>query len=680
MSLIKCPECAKEFSDHASKCPNCAWPVSWEYIINLKEKTALERILEKYRSMQQNGTTFTKFNIYREEIFSEIELELIYRQGIKETLKKEYWLFESLTLYPEPYVYNNREYYYSMFIFDDKYKKLLKKSSASNEYLGNVNKIPEACLKGLKYSLYIILSNIKKMGIEEFYVYLREIAKLYIEHIPGIDDIDELADLFFCITNNYLFYAENNNVIFNKEIDEIIYDKKFNDIFVRGCYSTNLALMVMFQNKTVDLKEFHKFAIKQDSNYSEITNATCQLEAMGCLTNSKLDKVITSTLNENRCTEILSKISNHIDNELKTKTTTDNHTLYLSYINNEYVDFTTFNGMLIYVIDKNEQLEYILDTTKNKFEIEKVNEATKYKKYKQGIIECLKERPIISIENLNIFNTDIASLKEDELLDIINKMVNEKIIDIYDSEVEKESRIISKHNQYKSYSDIPNKLERDKYVYLKEIEKVLYRLKGATVLELKSNSRLLIDYTEKYDLLDLLNYLVQCDELRKYDYYPGLFFMKSTHVEDPRLSETSEAYILKGLADKSKQYLEAFNNDSKLESLFNGLVQAYNELASAIISQPQVPYRPMSTAAVGIAGTAFGGMTAGLIALQMQAKKQEQYNMNYENYVLEKDKIELLRERAHNYLYWIEEYIRTNKEINIDWEQTKTEIYSRTSN
>ena len=38
MALIKCPECGKEISDRAKKCPNCGFPIKRKNVRTLKKK------------------------------------------------------------------------------------------------------------------------------------------------------------------------------------------------------------------------------------------------------------------------------------------------------------------------------------------------------------------------------------------------------------------------------------------------------------------------------------------------------------------------------------------------------------------------------------------------------------------------------------------------------------------
>lgn len=44
MALIQCPECGKEVSDKARKCPHCGYPL--EDIDFEKEEAAMEKVLE----------------------------------------------------------------------------------------------------------------------------------------------------------------------------------------------------------------------------------------------------------------------------------------------------------------------------------------------------------------------------------------------------------------------------------------------------------------------------------------------------------------------------------------------------------------------------------------------------------------------------------------------------------
>lgn len=39
MALIKCPECGKEFSEHAKNCPNCGYSPSTEKVKDTVQKT-----------------------------------------------------------------------------------------------------------------------------------------------------------------------------------------------------------------------------------------------------------------------------------------------------------------------------------------------------------------------------------------------------------------------------------------------------------------------------------------------------------------------------------------------------------------------------------------------------------------------------------------------------------------
>ncbi len=52
MALVKCPECNKEFSEHADCCPNCGCPMS---VIKKQqeEKKLCKKLL--FRNMQQNS-------------------------------------------------------------------------------------------------------------------------------------------------------------------------------------------------------------------------------------------------------------------------------------------------------------------------------------------------------------------------------------------------------------------------------------------------------------------------------------------------------------------------------------------------------------------------------------------------------------------------------------------------
>ena len=54
MSLIKCPECGKEISDKAEKCPNCACPISLspaENYVQTIEQTGKSLKLQKVISI-----------------------------------------------------------------------------------------------------------------------------------------------------------------------------------------------------------------------------------------------------------------------------------------------------------------------------------------------------------------------------------------------------------------------------------------------------------------------------------------------------------------------------------------------------------------------------------------------------------------------------------------------------
>lgn len=44
MALIKCPECNKEISDKAKKCPNCGFPIKRKKVRTLKKKKKSKNI------------------------------------------------------------------------------------------------------------------------------------------------------------------------------------------------------------------------------------------------------------------------------------------------------------------------------------------------------------------------------------------------------------------------------------------------------------------------------------------------------------------------------------------------------------------------------------------------------------------------------------------------------------
>ena len=47
MALIKCPECGKEISDRAKKCPNCGFPIKRKNVRTLKKKKKSKSIFIK---------------------------------------------------------------------------------------------------------------------------------------------------------------------------------------------------------------------------------------------------------------------------------------------------------------------------------------------------------------------------------------------------------------------------------------------------------------------------------------------------------------------------------------------------------------------------------------------------------------------------------------------------------
>ncbi len=52
MALIRCPECGRQISEYAEKCPGCGWPVQ-----QLREE---EDERDEYEKRRQNGRSSSK--------------------------------------------------------------------------------------------------------------------------------------------------------------------------------------------------------------------------------------------------------------------------------------------------------------------------------------------------------------------------------------------------------------------------------------------------------------------------------------------------------------------------------------------------------------------------------------------------------------------------------------------
>ena len=85
MSLIKCPECGKEFSDKASACPNCGCPISEirKQAGEEKQNNIVELKLEGSYSLKYDGENIEIYNsgIF---VFSAPKKEFVLNYGKEE--------------------------------------------------------------------------------------------------------------------------------------------------------------------------------------------------------------------------------------------------------------------------------------------------------------------------------------------------------------------------------------------------------------------------------------------------------------------------------------------------------------------------------------------------------------------------------------------------------------------
>lgn len=132
-------------------------------------------------------------------------------------------------------------------------------------------------------------------------------------------------------------------------------------------------------------------------------------------------------------------------------------------------------------------------------------------------------------------------------------------------------------------------------------------------------------------------------------------------VDIDELNDTSiDLYCVKALCDKENFFVKMFENDEEIEKLkqnYKELINAYNAWGSSILGQTLHTNKPMSTKNAQILGTAFGGVTAGLVAREISKKENDTYKENENVFYERQAKTKVNKESVCKYYYNIKKII-----------------------